>query len=165
MTATRTTRSKTTAKPRKKPAVGKTRVQQSRRKSGTETGKDVINGHDELSEFDNLTSEDDAYEEPESDGENTEANDGQSDLDSDALDDDFDEKPKKRKRNSPRKSLKSSPAKSTPQKKRKRKDDSEDDDSADPDHEVVGEVVQAPKTGRGMFFRQSLLQLRFTILD
>ena len=83
-------------------------------------------------------------------------------MDSDALDDDFDEKPKKRKRISPRKSTKSSPAKSTPRKKRKPKADSEDDESADGDHEVVGEVVQAPTTGRGMFLRHSLLQLYFT---
>ena len=73
-------------------------------------------------------------------------------YDSDALDDDSDDEekpsPKKRKRASPRKSTKTR----SPRKKSKTADESEEEFvEVEDGQEVVGIVVQAPKTGRGEF--------------
>jgi hypothetical protein len=78
-------------------------------------------------------------------------------LDSDALDDDNDfqakaTSPRKRKsatRSSPRKR---SPAKSSPRKKGKKAKHEPDDSTSEKDYEVVGKVVEAPKTGKGTSF-------------
>jgi hypothetical protein len=72
-------------------------------------------------------------------------------YDSDALDDDSDDEektsPKKRKRASSKKS----PKTRSPRKKSKTADDSEEFVEVEDGQEIVGVVVQAPKTGRGDF--------------
>lgn len=100
---------------------------------------------------DNIAEPDDgdAYDEEEED--NT------ASLHSDALDEDEDFSATSTKRK--RASISTSPKKvggkkkSTPRKKRKTADDDDDEDfDLEDGQEVVGVVVQAPKTGRGAYF-------------
>jgi hypothetical protein len=70
-------------------------------------------------------------------------NDDDASLDSDALDDD---PPLTGKR---KRTAKNNKAKSSPKKKRKAPEDSEFSDGLEEGQEIVGVVVEAPKTGRG----------------
>ena len=99
----------------------------------------------------------DVYEGPISAGQDEDEDDDAKSMDSDALDDDDDDddelmgRSRKRKRASPAK--KRSPRTKSPRKKRRdNNDESEDDFELKDGQEVVGTVVQAPKTGRGTRF-------------
>lgn len=72
----------------------------------------------------------------------------EDDLDSDALDDvDYDVATRKRK--SGGNATKRSTPKKSPRKKRKAMDDDYEDDDLEEGQEIVGRIVEAPKTGRG----------------
>ena len=76
-------------------------------------------------------------------------------INSDNLDDDLPPNKSQRRKRGSTSSAKSSPKKkSTPRKKRKKVDEDEDAQSEfelDEGQEIVGKVIQAPKTGRGRF--------------
>jgi hypothetical protein len=106
----------------------------------------------------------DVYEDPESAGEDGDEDDDVKSMDSDALDDDelISKTPRKRKRASP---VKKTPSKKrSPKKKKKDNDDeSEDDLELQEGQELVGTVVQAPKTGRGVSVGHASLLIRSNI--
>jgi len=159
MPAIRTTRSKTSSSP-SKPTVRATTISKSKlQRKGKAAPPD---DEDDLDP--NESSSDDGgdvYEEPESAGEDGDEDDDVKSMDSDALDDDepISKTPQKRKRASP---VKKTPSKkSSPRKKKKDNDDEpEDDFELQEGQELVGTVVQAPKTGRGVSIGHASLLIR-----
>jgi len=121
-----------------------------RRKGGNSSHESDVSAQEESSEG----GDSDVYEE-ENDGEAED--DDVASLHSDNLDDsDFDSKSKKRKRgpvsSSPRKKVtvaKPNGGKKSPAKKKSKKVDEDEEEDLEDGQEVVGVVVQAPKTGRG----------------
>src|SRR6267154_6882181 len=96
----------------------------------------------------------DVYEGDVLSGGDEDDDDAQS-MDSDALDDEVIDKSRKRKRASPMKKTLSKKL-SSKKKKKDASEESEDDFELKEGQEVVGTVVQAPKTGRGMYASDNL---------
>lgn len=141
MPAGRSTRVRTSST--KKP-IASLKTKEATRKATKNTIPSKDDNGAEVSESSSSDDGGDAYEEPES---ALEEEDVQS-LDSDALDDDEEEEgpAKSRKR---KHGLAAKRANASPRKRRKAEEDLSDD--LKEGQEVVGIVVQAPKTGRGAF--------------
>lgn len=160
LSATRSSRTKTSSpsKPTKPVARSTKTKRQANLKavSSSDLDGDDVDGNQSPSDDGS-----DVYEEPEYDVKS---------LDSDALDDDDDDenesigrsRSRKRKRVSP---VKTSPKKATPRKKKKATvedtDDADDDFDLKEGQEIVGTVVEAPKTGRGALSSVVNLNLNF----
>jgi hypothetical protein len=142
----RSARSKTSQSPKKSVTNRPTKGSKSKRQQKGEAASPGVE-EDDL-DFNESSSDDagDVYTESASAKEDE---DDVMSMDSDALDDDEStDKSRKRKRVSPAK--KASSKKSSPRKKKKDNDDESGDDfGLKEGQEVVGVVVQAPKTGRG----------------
>jgi hypothetical protein len=164
MPAIRSTRSKTSRSPQK-PAVRATTASKSKLKR---KGKAAPPEDEDDLDPNGSSSDDggDVYEDPESAGEDGDKDDDMKSMDSDALDDDelTSETPRKRKRASP---VKKSPSKkSSPRKKKKDNDnESKDDFELQEGQELVGTVVQAPKTGRGVSIGHAFLLIQPNIQE
>lgn len=146
MPAVRSTRSKTSQSPSKSPAKSIKALKSKPRRKGKAASEEEDEDHLDVAES---SSDDghDAYEDQALEGEDQDEDEDVKSLDSDALDDDeIIDKSRKRKRVSTAK--KSSKAKSSKKKKKDIVDESEDDFEVKEGQEVVGTVVQAPKTGR-----------------
>lgn len=154
MPAARSTRSKASSSPVKRLSKLKNAVKSKikpKPKANLKTAARDDDVDDDLYPDESSDDEGDNYEEPGS-AEESDADDedGGKSMDSDALDDEESiGKSRKRKRAAP---SKKSPRKASPRKKTKAavSEDEEDDDfDLKEGQEVVGTVVQAPKTGRG----------------
>ena len=156
MPAVRSTRSKTFKSP-PKPATKSAKALKSKPQQKGNLAAPPKDNEDDLDP--NESSSDDGgdvCEESASVEEDGDEDDDLKSMDSDALDDDeLSSKSRKRKRASPAKKTHSK--KQSPKKKKKDNDDEfEDDFELQEGQEVVGTVVQAPKTGRGVPLGQPL---------